>query len=100
MTTESPAPIDPTRTALLVMDYQNGIVGMVENGDELVATAANLISSFREHGGTIGYVRVAFEDSDFEAIPATSSGSLVPREPTIRPEIGENTAVMSAIGRV
>jgi nicotinamidase-related amidase len=66
------APIDPSRTALLVMDYQNGIIGMVENGDELVAIARNLTSMFREHGGTVAYVRVAFADGDLDDVPATS----------------------------
>jgi nicotinamidase-related amidase len=66
------AHIDPAHTALLVMDYQNGIVGMVDTGEQLVAQAAELIASFREHGGTIGYVRVAFADGDLERAPASS----------------------------
>lgn len=66
------AHIDPSRAALLVMDYQNGIVGMVENGEQLVAQAAELIESFRAHGGTIGYVRVAFADGEIESAPASS----------------------------
>jgi nicotinamidase-related amidase len=72
MTTETPAPIDPSRAALLVMDYQNGIIGMVENGDVLVAITRNLIRTFREHGGTVGYVRVAFADGDWDGVPDTS----------------------------
>ena len=72
MSTTGHLHIDPTHTALVVMDYQNGIVGMVDNGDELVAHTAELIRSFREHGGTIGYVRVAFADGDLENVPATS----------------------------
>jgi nicotinamidase-related amidase len=72
MSTQEHAHIDPQRTALLVMDYQNGIVGMVDNGDELVEHARNLIASFREHGGTIGYVRVAFADGDLDNVPETS----------------------------
>lgn len=66
------AHIDPSRTALLVMDYQNGIVGMVENGAQLVSQAADLIDSFRADGGTIGYVRVAFADGEIENAPASS----------------------------
>jgi len=72
MTTDSLPHIDPSRAALLVMDYQNGIIGMIDNGDELLTIAQNLIRSFREHGGTIGYVRVAFADGDIENAPATS----------------------------
>ncbi|HEX3802999.1 MAG TPA: cysteine hydrolase [Solirubrobacteraceae bacterium] len=72
MTTEAPTAIDPNRAALLVMDYQNGIIGMVDNGDELLAIARNLIRTFREHGGTVGYVRVGFADGDLDDVPATS----------------------------
>lgn len=64
--------IDPRRTALLVMDYQNGILGMVDNSDELLAIARNLTGMFREHGGTVAYVRVAFADGDLDDAPATS----------------------------
>jgi nicotinamidase-related amidase len=66
------ASIAPSHTALLVMDYQNGILGMVDDSDELLAIANNLIKMFREHGGTVGYVRVAFADGDLDDVPATS----------------------------
>jgi nicotinamidase-related amidase len=80
MTTDAIAPIDPSRAALLVMDYQNGIIGMVENGDELLAIVRNLTKTFREHGGTVAYVRVAFADGDLDGAPATSGmvASLTP----------------------
>lgn len=66
------ARIDPTRTALLVMDYQNGIVGMVENGQQLVSQAVDLIAGVRARGGTVAYVRVAFADGDLDSAPASS----------------------------
>jgi nicotinamidase-related amidase len=72
MTTENLSPIDPSHSALLIMDYQNGIIGRVENGDELLAIARNLIRTFREHGGTIGYVRVAFAEGDWDGVPESS----------------------------
>jgi nicotinamidase-related amidase len=72
MTTENLSPIDPSRSALLIMDYQNGIIARVENGDELLAIARNLIRTFREHGGTIGYVRVAFAHGDWDGVPESS----------------------------
>jgi nicotinamidase-related amidase len=72
MSTEQHAHIDPSHAALLVMDYQNGIIPMVENGDQLLTIAANVIRSFREHGGTIGYVRVGFADGELDNAPATS----------------------------
>jgi len=71
MTDPTPA-IDPRRTALLVMDYQNGIVGRLEDAEALLARVAHAIAVVRQHGGHIGYVRVAFEDADFDAIPTAS----------------------------
>ncbi len=64
--------IDPQHSALLVMDYQKGVIPMIENGKELVSLAAKVIRSFREHGGTVGYVRVGFADGELESAPATS----------------------------
>ncbi len=56
-------PIDPSETALLVMDYQNGIIPMAPNPDELLAGAREAIDLLRSHGATIGYVRVGFADA-------------------------------------
>jgi nicotinamidase-related amidase len=63
MTTEAVEPIDPSKTALLIMDYQNGIMSMVSNPEELLAGARQAIDLVRSHGGTIGYVRVGFADA-------------------------------------
>ncbi|HET6869243.1 MAG TPA: cysteine hydrolase [Solirubrobacteraceae bacterium] len=66
-------PIDPRRAALLVMDYQNGVVDMLGEPDELLACAADAIALARDRGAHVGYVRVAFTDADLESIPPTSS---------------------------
>jgi nicotinamidase-related amidase len=71
--TDASVPIDPRRTALLVMDYQQAIVAMIEEADALVARAAEAIDLVRRHGGHIGYVRVAFTPADLQDIPPTSS---------------------------
>ncbi len=71
MTDPTPA-LDPRRTALLVMDYQNAIVGRLEDAEALLAQMARAIALVRQHGGTVGYVRVAFDDADFDSIPPTS----------------------------
>jgi nicotinamidase-related amidase len=60
----APQTIDPARTALLVMDYQQGIIGRVPDADALLARARDAIELVRGHGGTIGYVRVAFADGE------------------------------------
>jgi nicotinamidase-related amidase len=71
--TDAPVPIDPRRTALLVMDYQQAVVAMIEESDALVARAAEAIDLVRRQGGHIGYVRVAFTAADLQGIPPTSS---------------------------
>jgi nicotinamidase-related amidase len=71
--TDASVPIDPRRTALLVMDYQQAIVAMIEEADALVARAAEAIDLVRRQGGHIGYVRVAFTAADLHGIPPTSS---------------------------
>lgn len=62
MTTEAIDPIDPSKTALLIMDYQNGILGMLPNSKELLAGTRQAIDLIRSNGGTIGYVRIGFAD--------------------------------------
>jgi nicotinamidase-related amidase len=63
MLTDSADPIDPSKTALLILDYQNGIIPMAPNPDELLAGARQAIALVRSRGGTIGYVRVGFADA-------------------------------------
>jgi nicotinamidase-related amidase len=64
--------VDPRRTALLVMDYQTGILGRLDQAEALLACAADAIAVVRGRGGQIGYVRVGFDDTDYEAVPAHS----------------------------
>jgi nicotinamidase-related amidase len=64
--------INPATAALLVMDYQQGIVAMIEDPDALLDRAADAIARMRAHGGHVGYVRVAFTDADLAAFPPTS----------------------------
>jgi nicotinamidase-related amidase len=64
--------LDPDHTALLVMDYQNGIVAQLSDTDQLLERVTTAVDNVRGHGGHIGWVRVAFTDADFEAIPDTS----------------------------
>jgi nicotinamidase-related amidase len=63
MTTEAIESIDLSKTALLIMDYQNGIIPMAPNPEELLAGVREAIDLVRSHGGTIGYVRVGFADA-------------------------------------
>jgi len=64
--------IDPRRTALLVMDYQAGILDRLGDAGALLSCAADAIAVVRGRGGQIGYVRVAFDDADYAAAPPHS----------------------------
>lgn len=73
--------LDPKRTALLVMDYQPGILERVEDPDALAAKARTAIDTLREAGATIGYVRVAFTDEELEAMSETAGMARVKAMP-------------------
>ncbi|HEY9368458.1 cysteine hydrolase [Streptomyces sp.] len=67
--------LDPTRTALLVMDYQPAILAFVPEGEDrnaLLGRVEGAIADVRASGGTIAYVRVGFTDADWAAIPASN----------------------------
>ena len=65
------APLYPRRTAILLLDYQPGILGQFEHADALTARAAAAIATARRRGATVAYVRVAFTEADLEALPET-----------------------------
>lgn len=64
--------LDPNRTALLVLDYQEGILGQLPDTGPLLDRVTAAIDDVRVRGGHVGWVRVAFEDAEFDAIPETS----------------------------
>jgi nicotinamidase-related amidase len=70
MSEAAPA-IDPATAALLVMDYQRRILDLLPDSAPLLLRARQAIDLVRRHGGQIGFVRVAFEDADYDAAPAT-----------------------------
>jgi nicotinamidase-related amidase len=77
-------PLDPQRTALLVMDYQQGVVARLEDPGPLLERAAELIDVARAAGLTVGHVRVAFDDADYDAVPAYSSFATYASDPAAR----------------
>ncbi|MGW6954107.1 cysteine hydrolase family protein [Streptomyces chartreusis] len=72
MTAPAIPALDPERTALLAMDFQNGIVASIPEPDALVRRVKGAIDDVRAAGGTIGYVRVAFTEDDWASIPETN----------------------------
>lgn len=64
--------IQPASTALLVMDYQVGLLHRLPQSPALLERVNTAIAEVRARGGHVGWVRVGFEDADFEAIPPWS----------------------------
>lgn len=73
MTAAQNLALDPARTALLVMDYQPGIIGRLADPDAQLDRAVASLEVARRHGAHVGYVRVAFTDDDFASVPPHSS---------------------------
>ncbi|MFG2727852.1 isochorismatase family protein [Streptomyces canus] len=68
-----PAPaLDAKRTALLVMDCQPAILASLADSDGLLSRMEGAIADVRAHGGTVAYVRVAFTEQDWAAVPDTN----------------------------
>jgi nicotinamidase-related amidase len=71
VTDETPM-IEPEHAALLVMDYQPAILANTAGAEELLTRTAGAIATARRRGVAVGYVRVAFVESDYAAIPETN----------------------------
>jgi nicotinamidase-related amidase len=95
-----PAPpngFEPKRTALLVMDFQNGIVGRLPDPDPLVARVRDVIADVRAHEGVIGFVRVAFTDEDYATVPATNITFAPAAENRTMGDDDPSTAIVDAL---
>lgn len=72
--------LDPKRTALLVMDFQQDVLRRLPGLEPLVARVQGAIADMRDHGGTIGYVRVAQNRMMHHEDPSTAiHDSLAPQ---------------------
>ncbi len=72
MTDEIPM-IDPRRTALVAMDFQNGIVPRAPDPDGLLGRVAAALRAARAAGLTIAHVRVGFTAQDIAQMPETAA---------------------------
>jgi nicotinamidase-related amidase len=70
---------DQARTALLVMDYQAGIVERLGDDTGLLDRAAQAIAAARAAAITVIYVRVAFRAGNPEVSPSNRSFSALAR---------------------
>jgi nicotinamidase-related amidase len=90
--------IDPKKTALVLIDLQQGIVARSwapHSGPDVVKNAARLATKFRAVGATVVLVRVSFsaDAKDLLKVPADSPAqfnpnSLPPHWAELTPEIG------------
>jgi nicotinamidase-related amidase len=65
--------VAPAKSVLLLMDFQNLIVGMVgAEGAALLERASQAREAARKAGMAVMHVRVAFNDPDYAAIPPTN----------------------------
>lgn len=63
------AKIDAAASALLVMDYQTGILSRLPDSTRPISRVTEAIAIARRHGAHVGYVRVALEEDELSAIP-------------------------------
>jgi nicotinamidase-related amidase/MFS family permease len=69
-------PIDPRRTALVVIDMQPSKLDAVPGGGEVVEHALDAIGEARRHGLFVTYARLGFDDGDIAALPAAGDRAL------------------------
>ncbi|MEV4398697.1 cysteine hydrolase [Nonomuraea sp. NPDC049607] len=71
----TPLALDPRTTALLVLDYQQGVLASLPGLDDpqaLLSRMAGAVADLRAHGAVIVHVRLGFTDDDWAAIPAAN----------------------------
>lgn len=65
-------PLDPTSTALLIMDVQPSITAMVSDSNTFIDGLRRARDAARTAGVRVVYVRVALTDDDTASVPATN----------------------------
>lgn len=92
-----PAP-DPATSALLLMDFQNAIVGMVgEGAAALLERATRARAAAKAAGMAVMHVRVAFTDSDYAAISPRNKSFAQVAANRMLPDGGEAAAIHPAL---
>jgi nicotinamidase-related amidase len=77
------SPLDPRKTALILIDLQNGILGMQlspSSGAEVLAAGTDLARRFRAAGALVVLVRVAWA-KDYADAPRQPVAKAMPRPP-------------------
>ena len=83
-------PIDPARTAVLLMDFQPSVLAAY-SADDVLANATVLRESARAAGALVGYVHVWLTPDEAAAIPASNVmfSALAERMAGVDPAAGE-----------
>jgi nicotinamidase-related amidase len=98
MSSDQGPALDPKRTALLVMDFQQGVLQRMPGLEPLLARVQGAIANMRDHGGTIGYVRVAFTDEDWAAIPPANQIFALAAQNRMMHHEDPSTAIHDSLG--
>jgi nicotinamidase-related amidase len=86
--------LDTKKTALVVIDLQNGVIGrpiVPHTSPEILERSSRLVKAIREKGGTVVYVRVDFNDFlklPVDQPPAIPDGPLPAELSEVVPEAG------------
>jgi len=72
MSESTTAPVNPSNTALLLMDYQNAIVGSLAEAEPVLDRARQALDWARKNEVQVVYVRVAFAPEDYANVPTHS----------------------------
>jgi nicotinamidase-related amidase len=81
---------DPRTTALVLIDLQNGIMGITlapHSSAEVIARSAQLAAALRAKGGTIVYIRVDMNDIRHLPVDAPALDPNAPPPPAIASEL-------------
>ena len=92
--------LDPAATILLLMDFQAGIVDRFPIGAETMAAAQRALTTARQHGAHVGYVRVGLTPEEIAAMPdgAPMKAMVANRGAGLHPDASE-TQVHDQIAR-
>jgi nicotinamidase-related amidase len=89
--------IDPTSSALLLMDYQNAMIGNSSEPDALITRAATTAEIARGAGMLVAFVRVAFTAADYASVSARNRGFAPVVEGEFLTEGSDSTAIVEGL---
>jgi len=66
------ARLDPKRVALLLLDFQVGVMSLLPENNPVLDNAASAITIARKHGVQVAYIRISLDEADAQAVPETN----------------------------